>query len=208
MLARSVVVRLAADVPRTSTHDLSQASHFAQRTLLSRNGFVVSYAALRSHAYRAALLQYRRSYATNARATKPTPKVIRDVKKAAATKPVKKAASKKAGSASSAKKAVKKQAKPKKKKTTAKPKRVAKKKELTVEEKEQARIRHYKKQALSPPHRPKGSMSAWNAYLSEALRGTTREGGPSPITKEETQLHLEKFKNLTPAEREASLEVQ
>ena len=87
MLARGLLCRLAAaDVPKTSAHDLPQLARFLQRTLLSRNASSSPAICALSRAYNAALANSRRSYATSTRATEPTPTVKKAVKKAAAAK--------------------------------------------------------------------------------------------------------------------------
>ncbi|KAF2869830.1 hypothetical protein BDV95DRAFT_608653 [Massariosphaeria phaeospora] len=193
MLARGVLCRLATDASKTSTHDLAR---LLQRTILARNGLVFS------RVSKAALLEYRRSYATAATTprtrTKPTATVKKAVKKAAAKKPAPKKTAKRAP----AKKAPAKKPAPKKK-VAAKKKTAPKKapvkrrvrKELTDEEKEKKVVREAKKAALrAPTARP---LSAYNVFFSEAVKAsggkavveTAKEAGPM-------------FKTLTPAEKE------
>lgn len=211
MLVRNVVARLAADAPKSSTHDLSRAANLIQRKLLFSNGVVASLSSSRSRAYRATLLQSRRSYATEARATKPTPKVKQDVKKAAAQKTASKTATTKAGKKPAAKKAVKKAVKPIKKKkkpvAKAKPKRVAKtpeeKAKIKVAE-DKAKLREYRAKALNPPVFPKHPTTAWTVFQTEQNAEKFPKGQRATITKEIQSVVADKYKNLTPAEREAS----
>lgn len=192
MLARGVLCRLAAEAPKTSTHDLSQLVHVLQRSVLSRNGLSLPAVCAVSRAYRAALVESRRSYATTTRATKPTATVKKAVKKTAAKKTT--PASKKASAKKSTKKATAKKAKPKKK-PAAKPKRA--KKVLTPEEKEKLRIKELRKKALKEPHsnRP---LTTINVFCIEALTGQ-KTNGPAALGDA-----VAKFKSLTPAELEVS----
>jgi hypothetical protein len=208
MLARGVICRLAADVPKTSTHDLPRLSHLLQTSLLSRNALSLPAARALSRVYRAALSEYRRSYATTAGATKPTTRVKKDVKEAAAKKPVKAAGKKAAQNAtkkpvarkSAAKKPVAKKAAPKKKKkVAAKPKAKPKRKVLTPEEKTKAEIRDLVEKALRIPVTPTPA-SAWTVFAAEAMSGTNSTDAAKMKMKDAAA----KFKGLTPAEREAS----
>jgi hypothetical protein len=209
MLARGVLARLAADSNKTSsTHDLARASHQIQRRLLSRNGLFATSSATRSRSYEAVLLEYRRSYATTARATKPTATVKKAVKKTvAAKKPVKRTAAKKT---TATKKPVKKVAKkPAAKKKAAPKKRVAAKpkrrvKELTDEDRLKLRIKARKAEALEPPHAPK-ALSAWNVVLAEVMSGDRNGQSPEQHSKVGIPQAAAKYKNMTPAEKEASL---
>ncbi|KAF2686516.1 hypothetical protein K458DRAFT_402133 [Lentithecium fluviatile CBS 122367] len=163
MLARGVLCRLAADVPKTSTHDLPRLSHLLQTTLRSRNALSIPAARALSRAYKAALSEYRRTYATTARATKPTTRVKKDVRKAAAKKPVKRTAIKKLEK-KPVKKTAAKKAKPRKKKAAAKPKpKPKKKKVVSPEAKNKATIKELKETALKAPVAVPAS-SAWNHY--------------------------------------------
>jgi len=201
---------LAADVPKTSTHDLPRLSHVLQSSLLSRNALSLPAARALSRAYRAAISEYRRSYVTTAGATKPTTRVKKDVKEAAAKKTVRATGTKKAAQKpvkkpaarkSAAKKPAAKKAAPKKKKKTAaaKPKPKPKKKVLTPEEKTKAEIRDLVEKALRVPVTPTPS-SAWIVFAAEAMSGSTGLG----VTKTKMKDAGANFKGLTPAEREAS----
>lgn len=191
MLARGVLCRLAADVPKTSTHDVSQLANLLQRSVLSRNALSLPAICALSRAYKAALAESRRSYATTTRATKPTATVRKAVKKTAA----KKAAPRKAASKKPKKKtAAKKKAKPKKK-PAAKPKRA--KKVLTPEEKEKQLIRELKVKALREPI-SQSPIQAWVAFVAENLRGSK---SAAPESMKEVAA---KYRNLSPAEKEVS----
>lgn len=189
MLSRGALCRLAANAPKTSTHDLPRLSHHLQSSLRSTHGLSPRAFYALSRAYKAALSEYRRSYATAA-ATKPTTKVKRDVKKAAAKKPVKKPAAKKAAT-KKPKKAAAKKAKPKKK-PVAKPKR----KVLTPEQKEKEKLANLKREALRAPV-ARSPVNAYATFIAEALSGNGAVAG-------KIRELAPKFKNLTPAEREAS----
>jgi outer membrane biosynthesis protein TonB len=206
MLARGVICRLAADAPKTSTHDLPRLSNLLQSSLLSRNALSLPAARALSRAYRAVLSEYRRSYATSAGATKPTTRVKKDVKQAAAKKPLKaagptkktaKKTARKPAKKPAAKKSAAKKAKPKKK-VAAKPKPKPKK-VLTPEEKTRAEIRDLKLKALRIPVTQTPS-SAWTVFAAEALAGQTGIG----VAKTKLKDAGAKFKELTPAEKEAS----
>ncbi|KAF2472001.1 uncharacterized protein BDR25DRAFT_221485 [Lindgomyces ingoldianus] len=191
MLARGILCRLAADVPKTPTPDLSQLAHLLQRSILARNAVGIPSVCALSHAYKTALAISRRSYAT-ARATKPTKTVKKAVKKSAAKKaaPKKKTATKKPKK--KAARATK--AKPKKK-VAATPKRKVKK-SLTPGEKEKATIKELKAKALREPSNGQ-HMSAWMVFSGEAVKGKT--GGNLTGSVKDAAA---RFKNLTPAEKE------
>ncbi|KAF1951464.1 hypothetical protein CC80DRAFT_597405 [Byssothecium circinans] len=197
MLARSVLARLAADAPITPTHDLARSARLVHRRLLSRNGLLAPSAAARSRAYKAALLECRRSYATAA--TKATPKVKKDVKKAVAKKPGAKKAAPKKKKPAAKKAAPKKKAVPKKKKAVKpkpKPKRI--KKVLTAEDKEKLSIKKYKEAALKAPT-TLSQLSAWHTFAAEMLgKDAVGSKGASNALREAAA----KYKNLEPAEKE------
>jgi hypothetical protein len=148
------------------------------------------------------LADARRSYATTARATKPTRTVKKDVKKAAAKKPAPKKATstKKAVAKKPAprKKAVAKKAKPKKK-AVVKPKgRLRRaKKVLTPEEQEKETIKELKAKALA-----KGpSISHYRALdmlLRETMSGVKNAADGQQVFTETNA----KSKDWTPAEKE------
>ncbi|KAF2120515.1 hypothetical protein BDV96DRAFT_641193 [Lophiotrema nucula] len=189
MLARGVLCRLAAEVPRTSTHDLPQLARLLQRSLAARNGSSIG--AL-SRGLGASLANSRRSYATTVRAKKPTATVKKAVKKQAAKKPApkKKAAAKTAGRLK--KKPAAKKAAPKKKKAAAKPKTKRAKKELTPEQKEKALIRQLKVLALREPTSTR-ALPTHAVFVSEAFKDNKKIGLAQAS---------DKFKSLTTAERE------
>ncbi|KAF1968382.1 hypothetical protein BU23DRAFT_514896 [Bimuria novae-zelandiae CBS 107.79] len=191
MLARGVLYRLAADVPKTSTHDLPRISQLLRTTLFARNGASQPTIGAIAHAFRSTILEGRRAYATKS-ATQPTTRVKKAVKKAVA----KTAAPKKPTKKPAAKKAVPK--KPAAKKKKAAPKKAARrpKKVLTAEEKEAATIKDLKKRALRPP-KP-SFFSAWSAFAAEALRGAAGLEGAQGAMRDASA----KYKELTPAERE------
>jgi hypothetical protein len=193
MLARGVLCRVAADVPKTSTHDLSQLARILRRTTLTRNG--ASFTSIRalSYAGNAPVAHFRRSYASAASATKPTATVKRAVKKAAAKKPASKTTTAKRSTKGTP---AKKRTKAKAKKPAAK-KRARAKKELTVDEKEKATLRELRKVALKDPGR--GHINAWIAFLAEESKG--KKG---IAVGANAAAHAAKFKNLTAAEREVS----
>ncbi|KAF2189582.1 hypothetical protein K469DRAFT_43218 [Zopfia rhizophila CBS 207.26] len=186
MLARGILCRLAADVPKTSTHDLSQLSRLLQRSIRTRNAISIPSISALSHAYKLVLAESRRSYAT-ARATKPTGTVKRAVKKTAAKKP---APGKKTAPKKTKKRTTSKRAKPKKK--TEPKKKVAKK--LTPEEKERKALKKVKEYALREP--PRGVATAWTVLVTEAMKGT---GASVRTTIKDAAA---KLKNFTPAEKE------
>ncbi|OCK86376.1 hypothetical protein K432DRAFT_399340 [Lepidopterella palustris CBS 459.81] len=199
MLARGVLCRLAADVPKTSTHDLPQLRRFVQRAILSRNATSISSNRALSHTCKLALPSSRRSYVT---ATKEAPKTR--VKKTTTTTTTKKAAPK--NTVTNLKTTVaKKKTAPKKKK---KPKAKAaprKKRALTEKGKERKAkedlrdsIKEYKKKALvEPKPRP---TTAWMIFSAENLCSAT-PGSPRNTT-EVLKAAAEKYKSFTPAEME------
>ncbi|KAF2653909.1 hypothetical protein K491DRAFT_717649 [Lophiostoma macrostomum CBS 122681] len=194
MLARGVLSRVAADVPKTSTHDLPQLAHLLRRTISARNARSLPALSALSRACNAVLADARRSYATAARATKPTRKVVKDVKKVAAKNeaaPKKKAVAKKPK-----KKVVAKKAKPKKK-AAAKPKTGRPRKVLTEEEKEKQTIKELKQKALiKSPERP--HYRALDILLKESMAGVKSRADGQETLKES----VAKYKAFTPAERE------
>jgi outer membrane biosynthesis protein TonB len=187
MLARGLC-RLAADVPKTSTHDLSRLA-LLQTRLGSQNGLVKPVTRVISRVFKVGFSVNRRHFAT-ARATKPTTKVVKDVKKAVAKKPAAKKPAKKAAKKPAAKKKTKKAVK----KPAKKPKKPAK--VLTEEEKSANQIQELKKIALkgSPPRGTR--LSAYNVFLREHTKGTS--GVASSKVKEAAA----KYKALSAAERE------
>ncbi|KAJ4367499.1 hypothetical protein N0V83_007082 [Neocucurbitaria cava] len=194
MLARGALCRLAADVPRTSTHDLPQLARFLQRALLARNASKVPAIRALSRAY-ASALDSRRSYATTTRATKPTATVKKAVKTQAAKKPAtKKRASpakktkKTTKTTKTQKKAVAKKAAPKK--------RV--KKAPTPEQKEKAAITELRKKALKEPV-SKRPLSGAIVYIGEL---TSRKGGSVEAGRQRLADAAKQWKTLTPAEVE------
>ena len=202
MLARGVLCRVAADVPKTSTHDLPQLAHLLRRTLSARNARSLPALSALSRACNAVLADARRSYATTVRATKPTRTVKKDVKKAVAKKPApkKKVVAKKAVTKKPApkKKAVAKKAKPKKK-AVAKPRARRAKKVLTPEEKEKQTIRELKKTALVNGPAPSRYLPL-SMMLKETMPGAKGQEETRQIFKETAA----RYKALTPAEREVS----
>ncbi|KAF2638159.1 hypothetical protein P280DRAFT_471825 [Massarina eburnea CBS 473.64] len=196
MLARGMLARLASEVPKTSTHNLSRV-HLLQRRLFS-NGLRAVSAGAGARVYNA-LLGYGKSYATAA-ATKPAPKAKKVVKKPAAKKPAAKkpaakpAAKKAAPKKKPVKKVAKKKAVPKK---AAKPKPKSKPRvKKTPEQLEKIKIKATKEHALSPPLLP-GAVTAWNVFFSETLTGN-HDRDPGTALKAASV----KFKALTPAEKE------
>lgn len=192
-LIRSAL-RLAADGPtRATPHDLPQLARFLQRTLLARNATHTPAVRALSRAYKSAVCEYRRSYATSTDATKPTA----TVKKAVKAKAAKKAAPKKPSTRTKAaakpkKKTAAKKAAPKKKKKVAK-------RELTPEEKAKQQIATLKKRALSPPPT---RVTAFNLFLADQAKNQKYE-----TPEERHQMFGQasaSFKNLAPAEREVS----
>ncbi|KAH7114411.1 hypothetical protein B0J11DRAFT_135882 [Dendryphion nanum] len=207
MLARGVICRLAAtDVPKTSTQDLPHLAHFLHQSLLRRNAIPLSTARALTRAFKVAVAQSRRSYATTAttkRATKAsTGTVKRTVKSAAAKKPAakKKTVAKKPAAKPKSRAAAKKKATPKKRATkkTVKPKPKTKRvrKVLTEEEKLALRIKKLKVTALREPV-GRNTISAYNAFLAEKSKGHAGEE-----MKTVWKTIGDEFKKLTPAERE------
>ncbi|KAJ4296525.1 hypothetical protein N0V90_006570 [Kalmusia sp. IMI 367209] len=193
MLARGALCRLAADVPKTSTHDLPRISQLLHTSLFSRSATSRSTLSAIARAYNATVLERRRAYATKS-ATQPTAKVKSDVKKAAAKKPAKKPAAKKAASKKPKRKTVAKKKK-------AVPKKAAKKKVkkvLTPEEKEAQTIKDLKKRALRPP--TLGRASAWVVFASESVKGASAHSVVE--CQQAIKVAASKFKTLTPAEKE------
>jgi hypothetical protein len=194
MLARGALCRLAADVPKTSTHDLPRISQLLRTSLFARHGASQPTVGAIARAFRATILQGRRAYATKS-ATEPTARVKKEVKKAvAAKKPAAKTttAKKPAPKKPARKTALKKRPAPKKP-AAKKPKKVRTAEEVQVEQ-----IKALKKRALlrGVPKRP--HASAWNAFASEALKGSKNIADSQTILKETSV----KYRNLTPAERE------
>jgi hypothetical protein len=226
MLVRGASSRFTADVP-SSTRDLARYLH---RALVSRTGASSPAARAFARACMPALLASRRSYATTAAATKPTATVKKAVKATAAAKTtpaktvakprtttaakkttakkatVKKATAKKATAKGAtartvgAKKAApKKAAKKKAAKKKAAPKKRATRKRvpLTPEQKQKAKITELRKKILPEPVSYR-SISAHILFSAEHVKGT-HEGVVNALKQS-----LEKFKTLTPAEREVS----
>lgn len=204
MLARGVLCRVAAGVPKTSTHDLPQLARLLQRTLLARNARTLPALSALARACNAVLADSRRSYATTARATKPTATVKKAVKKTAARKTTtrkttaKKAAPKKKAAAKKpTKKVTARKAKPKKK-PAAKPKpRRRQRKQLTPEEQRKKLIAELRKKALKGPQ-PTRPVNAYNVVVSEVMKGSP--AGSTGGLKEAA----DKVKSFTPAEKEVS----
>ena len=196
MLARGALCRLAAEVPRTSTHDLPQLARFLQRALLARNASNVPAIRALSRAY-ASALDSRRSYATTTRATKPTTTVKKAVKAAAVKKP---ATKKKAAPVKKTKKKVvaKKKAAPKK---VVRKKRV--KKELTPEQKEKATLTELRRKALREPF-SSALITGFNAYIAETTGGSGHKGDTREIRQQKISDAAKNWKTLSPAEREVS----
>ncbi|OCL05103.1 hypothetical protein AOQ84DRAFT_379910 [Glonium stellatum] len=195
MLARGLLCRLAADVPKTSTHDLSQLSRLIHRAVITHNATSIRFVRAVSHANKLSLAIPRRSYATtNKKPATTTTRAKTTVKKAAA-----------------AKGAAEKKAAPKKKTTAKKkaaPKRrvraKASKKPLSEQALEKAaakktriRLNELKKKALTEPK--KRPYTAWSVYMTEISRSAAKDGrSASKITAE----FGPKYQNFTPAERE------
>lgn len=200
MLARGALCRLAADVPKTHTHDLPRLAHLLRAGLFSRQGASRAATGAIARAFNAAVLESRRAYATKTE-TESTDKVKKDVKKAAAKKP---AAAKKSTSAAKAKPkpqkkvAAKKKAAPKKKKVAAPKKAKKPKKVLTPEEKETQVVKALKQRALKPPPAPQST--AWSVFVLEHLRSTKLESVEDGRQAFRDASVL--FKKLTPAEKE------
>ncbi|KAF2739878.1 hypothetical protein EJ04DRAFT_508333 [Polyplosphaeria fusca] len=190
MLARGALCRLAANAPKTSTHDLPQLARLLQRSTSAHNATSLPSICALSHAYNALLAQSHRSYATAARATKPTTTVKTAVKKAAATKPAtKKVAAKKPKKTVATKKRTTKRKTAKKAvaKKTKKPKK-------TDEEKEKALIRELRRTALKDPGSPR--INTYAVYVTDKAKGS--KGNVSERGKD----YATAYKNLTAAERE------
>jgi hypothetical protein len=221
MLVRGASSRFTADVP-SSTRDLARYLH---RALVSRTGASSPAARAFARACMPALLATRRSYATTAAATKPTATVKKAVKATAAAKTTPAKTAVKPRTTTAAKKTTAKKATVKKataKKATAKgatartvgakkaaPKKAAKKKAapkkratrkrvpLTPEQKQKAKITELRKKILPEPVSYR-SISAHILFSAEHVKGT-HEGVVNALKQS-----LEKFKTLTPAEREVS----
>ncbi|KAF2496260.1 hypothetical protein BU16DRAFT_538827 [Lophium mytilinum] len=207
MLARGVLCRLAADVPKTSTHDLARISRVLHRAINARSASSIASIGGLSHAYKLAYALSRRSYATAAATAKKPTKTVKKVtvketvtKKPAAKKTaVKKTAAKK-------KTATKKKAAPTKKRAAKKaaPKRKPAKRALTEagkarKELAEQRARHNElKEAALMTLPKKLPISAWMVYVSEIQE---KGKGKSPATEIMKQGGAQ-FKALTPAERE------
>ncbi|KAK7193825.1 hypothetical protein DPSP01_011882 [Paraphaeosphaeria sporulosa] len=188
MLARGALCRLAADVPKTSTHDLPRISQLLRTTLFARHGASQPTVGAIVRAFRTTILEGRRAYATKS-ATEPTARVKREVKKAVATK--------KTAKTTTAKKTTTKKAAPKKAKKVA-PKKKKPAKELTAEQKEAQTIKKLKERALLKGSPKRSNSSAWTEFASESLKGSKNIEDSQSIMKEAAV----KYKNLTPAERE------
>ncbi|KAL1604566.1 hypothetical protein SLS59_003761 [Nothophoma quercina] len=183
MLARGALCRLAAEVPKQATHDLSKLTTLVQT---ARSGFALPIRTL-SHA---AQLQVR-SYATTKAATDSTGTVKKAVKtKAAAGKSVKKTTTTKKAPA-------KKKAAPKKAKKKAAPKKPARKpkKVLTDEEKEKKALTQLRKLALKEPV-SRNQLSAFNVYLAEKVKESDQKSTETLAAVAKT------YKDITAAERE------
>lgn len=183
MLARGALCRLAAEVPKQATHDLSKLTTLVQT---ARSGFALPIRTL-SHA---AQLQVR-SYATTKAATDSTGTVKKAVKtKAAAGKSVKKTTTTKKAPA-------KKKAAPKKAKKKAAPKKPARKpkKVLTDEEKEKRALTQLRKLALKEPV-SRNQLSAFNVYLAEKVKESDQKSTETLAAVAKT------YKDITAAERE------
>ncbi|KAF2808452.1 uncharacterized protein BDZ99DRAFT_477959 [Mytilinidion resinicola] len=200
MSARGVLCRLAADIPRTSTHDLACISRVFHRAVLTRNATSIASVGGLSHAYKLAYAVSRRSYAT---ATAKTP--AKTVKKATVKKTVaKKPAAKK--TVATKKPAAKKKAAPKKKRAAKKaaPKKKPAKRVLTEAGKarkkiseERAHLKELKETALTAPRDL--PYNAWLVYVSELQK---KAKGSDTLPTEVTKQAAAQFKALTAAERE------
>ena len=200
LLARGALCRIAADVPKTSPHDMPQLARSLRRTLLARNATTAPAARALARAY-ISVLHARRTYATTARATKSTATVKKAVKTAAAKKPApkkkttsvkkaapaKKPASKTVTRKTAAKKPAAKKAAPRK--------RVAK----TPEEKEKAKIRELRVKALKEPV-TYGAITAYNVYVAERINASGKGGNP----RDKVADAAGGFESLTSAELEVS----
>lgn len=194
MLVRNALCRLAADVSKTSTHDLTR---IVRPALSSRNGSMLPAVRALARAY-AFSLESRRSYAT-AGATEPTATVKKAVKKAAAKKttPKKTTATKKTVTSTKKKPAAKKK-KPVANKAA--PKKKAKK-VLTPEKQQELKVKELRRKALlDAPSR--NSISAANIFVGQELVSSKRPNGPNgnPALPEVQA----KWRSMTAAEREVS----
>jgi len=214
MLVRGALSRVSTDAP-SSTRDLAR---YLQRALVGRNGASSPAARAFARACMPALLASRRSYATTAAATKPTATVKKAVKATAAAKSTAAKAPARPRAAPAAKKTTAKRTTAKKataKGATAKtakkaaPKKAAKKKAapkkratrkrvtLTPEQKQKAKITALRKQILPEPVSYR-SIPAHVVYTAEQVNGTHE------VAAKILAQSVEKFKALTPAEREVS----
>ncbi|KAJ9648051.1 hypothetical protein H2201_002407 [Coniosporium apollinis] len=214
MLARGLVGRLAADVTRTPTHDLAQLARLVQRVSLSHNASSQALPRWSSYALPCGAHLVRRSYATavsKVSRTKSTgtqtadPPVKRAYKKrtASTTTPEPGKAATPRKSTGRPKKTAAPKKKPGPKKTKVKPKAKPKPKkrvptergqERAVLKKEADRIRELKAKALQEPKQQ--PYTAWNQLASEFIKQN-----PGSLT-EKTKSAAEKYRNLTPEERE------
>ncbi|KAF2746461.1 hypothetical protein M011DRAFT_478078 [Sporormia fimetaria CBS 119925] len=203
MLARGLLCRLAADASKTSTQNLPQLARLIHRSVLSRNASSVPAIQALSRALNNAIVESRRTYAISTKATEPTSTVKRAVKKAASTK-TKKTTKTGTRKRSTTSKATTKKAAPKKKAAAKKPKKKAAPKaratkkrtpEQKAAEKRTTLIRELKKKALKEPHPPR-RLSALNVFIAEATAGSEGNATGALTTA------VEKFKALSPAERE------
>lgn len=191
MLARGALCRLAADLPKTSTHDLPRISQLLRTSLFVRHGAFQPTVGAIARAFRATILEGRRAYATKS-ATEPTARVKREVKKAVATK---KTANTTAAKKTAAKTTKTKAATRKKlRKNTLK----KKPKVLTADEKAAQAIKDLKKRALLKGSPKRSRSSAWQEFAGEALKSSKNLDESQLIMKEAAV----KYRNLTPAERE------
>ena len=198
MLARGLLRRLAADVPKTSTHDLSQLTRLIHRAAITRNATSIRSICAVSHAYKLSSTIHRRSYVTAK--TKPT-RAKTTVKKTTATK---KAAPKKKTTAAKKTAAPKKKAKAK---TKAKTKAKAVKKPLSEKALEKAAakkardvLNEFKKKALAEPK--KRPYTAWTVYTTENIKNAASNGQKA---LEGIKQLAQYYKDFTPAEREVSI---
>ena len=202
MLARGLLRRLAADVPKTSTHDLSQLTRLIHRAAITRNATSIRSICAVSHAYKLSSTIHRRSYVTAK--TKPATTTTRaktTVKKTTATK---KAAPKKKTTAAKKTAAPKKKAKAK---TKVKTKAKAVKKPLSEEALEKAAakkardvLKELKKKALAEPK--KRPYTAWTVYTTENIKNAASNGQKA---LEGIKQLAQYYKDFTPAEREVSI---
>lgn len=201
MLARGLLCRLAADVPKTSTHDLSQLTRLIHRAAITHKATSIRSICAVPHAYKLPSAIHRRSYVTAK--TKPATRTTRaktTVKKTRATKK------------SAPKKSVPKKAAPKKKTTAAKrraaPKKKAKAKvvkkplsEKTLEKaaakKARDELNELKKKALAEPK--KRPYTAWTVYIAENIKNAVSNGQKR---LEGVKQLAQFYKDFTPAERE------